>query len=414
MIEARLQLARGAFQLQVDLRLPAQGVSALFGPSGCGKTTLLRALAGLERGHGRIALGDEIWQDDASRRFVPTHQRAIGYVIQEAALFEHLDVRGNLDYGRRRSSAIPSTTTAAGPAPPRPIDLDHVIDLLGIAALLPRRPATLSGGERQRVAIARALAAAPRLLLMDEPLAALDAERKAQLLPYLERLARELALPIVYVTHAMDEVARLADHLVLMRAGQAIASGGLTELLARPDLPLARQDDAGVVIHASVAEHDHDYGLSRIAFAGGSLWLGGAAAQAGVSIDTPAMSPPSAAAKPSANPRANSQGTALGQPVRARVLARDVSVTRELPAASSILNILPVVLEAVHTDGATCLLRLRVSLQPDDAAALDASHIDTTEPVALLARITRRSLDGLRLKIGDHLHAQIKGVALAA
>ena len=399
MIEARLQLARGAFQLQVDLRLPAQGVSALFGPSGCGKTTLLRALAGLERGHGRIALGDEIWQDDASRRFVPTHQRAIGYVIQEAALFEHLDVRGNLDYGRRRSSAIPSTTTAAGPAPPRPIDLDHVIDLLGIAALLPRRPATLSGGERQRVAIARALAAAPRLLLMDEPLAALDAERKAQLLPYLERLPRELALPIVYVSHAMDEVARLADHLVLMRAGQALASGGLTELLARPDLPLARQDDAGVVIHATLAEHDREYGLTRIAFDGGSLWLGGAGAMTAAGANAPSTAPTTAPA------------AALGQPVRARVLARDVSVTRELPAASSILNILPVVLDAVHADGATCLLRLRLGwpAQGDSAATSDA-----TGPQHLLARITRRSFDSLALQPGQRLHAQIKGVALMA
>ena len=357
MIAARLQLARPSFTLDVDLQLPGQGVTALFGPSGCGKTTLLRALAGLERAAGRVVLGDAVWQDDTQRRFVPPHQRPLGYVIQEAALFPHLSVRDNLDYGRRRAGAAAQA-----------VDLNGVVDLLGIGALMDRRPATLSGGERQRVAIARALATTPRLLLMDEPLAALDAARKAEILPYLERLHRALALPIVYVTHALDEVARLADHLVLLEAGRVRAAGPLAELLARPDLPLARQDDAGVVITARVDQHDDVYGLSRVAFAGGTLWVG----------ETPA---------------------ALGDAVRARVLARDVSVARLRPQDTSVLNVLPVVLDSLQADRSTALLRLRLGGQGGS-------------PVWLLARITRRSADTLALQPGDALFAQVKGVAL--
>jgi len=360
MIEARLNLPRRGFTLDVALQLPERGITALFGPSGCGKTTVLRALAGLERAAGRVALGDAVWQDDASGRWLPPHQRPLGYVIQDAALFPHLSVRGNLDYGRRRS----------GPAA-QAFALDSMIDLLGIGALMDRRPATLSGGERQRVAMARALATAPRLLLMDEPLAALDAPRKAEILPYLERLHQELALPIVYVTHAMDEVARLADHLVLLHAGRVQAAGPLAELLARPDLPLGRQDDAGVVIDAEVAGHDHAYGLSRIQFAGGALWVGETAA-------------------------------APGQRVRARVLARDVSVTRQAPAETSVLNVLPVVLESLHAERNTALLRL----------ALGAAQGPGASPLHLLARITRRSCETLALQPGDPLFAQIKGVAL--
>jgi len=358
-IEATLTLPRRDFTLDVALRLPERGITALFGPSGCGKTTVLRALAGLERAAGRVALGDQVWQDDARGQWLPTHHRPLGYVIQEAALFPHLSVRGNLAYGRQRS----------GPAA-QAFALDQAVELLGIAALLDRRPATLSGGERQRVAIARALATAPRLLLMDEPLAALDAQRKAEILPYLERLHHELALPVVYVTHAMDEVARLADHLVLLHGGRVQAAGPLAELLARTDLPLGRQDDAGVVIEAAVAAHDSAYGLSRIQFAGGALWVGETAA-------------------------------APGQRVRARVLARDVSVTRQAPAETSVLNVLPVVLESLHADRSTALLRLAVG----PAAGGDTG-------VRLLARITRRSCEALALRPGDPLFAQIKGVAL--
>ena len=375
MISARLTLARRDFTLDVALQLPERGVTALFGPSGCGKTTVLRALAGLERCAGRVALGDEVWQDDATGQWRPTHLRPLGYVIQEAALFAHLDVRANLDYGRRRSGVERRPGNGAAAAG---FALDQVVDLLGIAPLMARSPATLSGGERQRVAIARALATAPRLLLMDEPLAALDAPRKAEILPYLERLQRSLALPIVYVTHAMDEVARLADHLVLMDAGRVRAAGPLGELLAQPDLPLARQDDAGVVIAATVAEHDRHYGLSRLQFAGGALWVGETTA-------------------------------APGEAVRARVLARDVSVSRQAPQQTSVLNVLPVQLDTLQVDHSTALLKLRVVAVADHSVTGQAG---ASAPVWLLARITRRSAEALALQPGAALFAQIKGVAL--
>lgn len=362
MIEARLQLPRGGFTLDVDLRLPAQGVSALFGPSGCGKTTLLRALAGLERARGHVRLDGQAWQDDAAGRFLPPHQRPIGYVIQEAALFPHLSVAANLAYGQRRS-----------PGAAQRVALDTVVGLLGIGHLLQRQPATLSGGERQRVAIARALATAPRLLLMDEPLAALDAARKAEILPYLEGLQAELQLPIVYVTHAIDEVARLADHLVLLQAGRVLADGPLAQLLARPDLPLAQADDAGVVLQARVLAHDSAYGLSQITVPGGHLWVGETRA-------------------------------APGSPVRARVLARDVSVTRQPPLETSIVNVLPVQLQELRADRASVLLRLALTSGPGQPAP--------TGGTALLARITRKSCEALALTPGDALYAQVKGVAL--
>jgi molybdate transport system ATP-binding protein len=256
-IEATLRLPRAGFTLDVALALPPRGVSALFGPSGCGKTTVLRAFAGLERAAGRIALGDEVWQDDATRVFVPTHRRALGYVIQESALFPHLDVRRNLDYGRRRIA--PEA---------RRIALDQVVELLGIGALMARRPETLSGGERQRVAIARALATSPRLLLLDEPLAALDAARKAEVLPYLDRLHAELAIPILYVSHAIEEVARLAHHLVLMEAGRVVAAGPVADVMSRLDVPTARGEGAGVVLEAVVAERAAPWQLARRAVGG--------------------------------------------------------------------------------------------------------------------------------------------------
>lgn len=356
MIRARLHLPRRDFTLDVALSLPERGVSALFGASGCGKTTVLRALAGLERAAGRVALGDAVWQDDATRHFVPTHQRAIGYVIQESVLFPHLDVRRNLDYGRARIA----------PAQRR-IALDQVVELLGIGHLLARRPDTLSGGERQRVAIARALATSPALLLMDEPLAALDAPRKAELLPYLERMHEELAIPIVYVSHALDEVVRLADHLVLMDAGRVAAEGPLPDMLARLDLPLALGDDAGVVLEGTVAERDARWHLARLDIGEGpcSLW-------------------------------ARDQGLPLGRRVRLRVLARDVSLARETQSGTSIGNQLRGKVEAIADDEhpALALVRVRVGAVP------------------LVARLTRRSVDGLGLAPGTPVWAQVKTVAL--
>jgi molybdate transport system ATP-binding protein len=357
-IELQLSLQRTGFQLNVQAVLPGRGITALFGPSGCGKTTVLRALAGLERAQGRVVVQGTVWQDDARGLWVPPHQRPIGYVIQEAALFPHLSVQRNLDYGLRRI-----------PAAQRQIEVAHAVSLLGIGHLLDRAPATLSGGERQRVAIARALLTSPRLLLMDEPLAALDGARKAEILPYLERLHAELAMPIVYVTHSLDEVARLADHLVLMEAGAARAQGPLRDLLARTDLPLSQAEDAGVVFEAVVAEHDTRYQLSRLQLPeGNSLWIG--------QVPQP-----------------------VGTVVRARVLARDVSVVHEPPSGSSILNVLPVTLRHLQLDGATATLGLSLG---------HGGRAVTT----LLARITRRSSDMLGLRPGQPLYAQIKGAAL--
>ena len=353
-LRVRLRLDRGAFRLDVDLALPQRGISALFGHSGSGKTTILRAIAGLERAPGGyVALGDEVWQDDARGVFVPVHRRALGYVFQEASLFAHLSVRANLEFGRKRV-----------PAQERRFALEPVTALLGIEGLLDRRPDGLSGGERQRVAIARALLASPRLLLMDEPLAALDLRRKLEILPYLERMHEELAIPIVYVSHAPDEVARLADHLVLLDEGKAVASGPLTETLARVDLPPSFADDAGVVLATMLAGHEED-ALSRLEFAGGALLVG-------------------------------RRREAIGTQLRCRIHARDVSLVLERPQGSSIVNRLPAVVTAVaatDTPGHV-LVQLRIGDSP------------------LLARITERSRRELGIAPGLRLWAQIKGVAL--
>jgi molybdate transport system ATP-binding protein len=353
-IEARFALRRGDFALEVDLKLPPSGVSALFGPSGCGKTTLLRCLAGLERPpRGRLVVAGEVWQDE--RRFVPTHRRAVGLVFQDAALFPHLSVRGNLDFGRRR---IPP-----GQAPPA---LDAVIDLLGIGALLERRPESLSGGERQRVAIARALAMAPRMLLLDEPMAALDARRRQEILPFLDRLHRELTLPVVYVTHALAEVTRLADHLVLMDAGRVLASGGFFGLQSHPALGMAQDEDAAVVLPCTVGARDAQWHLARLDFDGGALQVRDA-------------------------------GHPVGRAVRVRVLARDVSLATAEPRDSSIVNQLRGIVRAVADEAhpANALVRVHVG------------------GVDLLARLTRLSVARLGLSAGRPVWVQVKSVALA-
>jgi molybdate transport system ATP-binding protein len=224
-LQLRTRLQRPGFSLNVDLNLPGRGVTALFGPSGSGKTTCLRVLAGLEpRAQGRISVAGEVWQDSAQGIFKPVHQRALGYVFQEASLFDHLNVERNIRYGFERT-----------PAAQRRHGWDHALALLGIGHLLARMPHELSGGERQRVAMARALANSPKVLLMDEPLAALDTQRKTDILPWLEQLHERLDIPVLYVTHSAEEVTRLADHLVLLQAGQVLASGALIDLLTRLD-----------------------------------------------------------------------------------------------------------------------------------------------------------------------------------
>jgi molybdate transport system ATP-binding protein len=357
-IQARFKLAWPGFSLDVDLDLPARGVTALFGQSGSGKTTLLRCMAGLERAsQGRLVVNGEVWQDDTGRAgaWLPTHQRPLGYVFQEASLFPHLTVLGNLRYGMRRASSAQQSS------------LDQAIELLGIGHLLERKPDRLSGGERSRIGIARALAVSPRLLLMDEPLAALDLKRKQEILPYLERLHRELDIPVIYVSHAPDEVARLADHLVVMDAGRAVAAGPLSETLARLDLPIQLGEDVGVVLDAVVAERDQQWHLARVEFAGGSLWVRDA-------------------------------GHALGQAVRVRILARDVSIALAPISGISIQNCLRATIEEMAGDHhpALSLLRLKVGTSP------------------LLARLTQRAAAELGLATGMAVWAQIKAVALVA
>lgn len=352
-IEARFALAYPGFALDVDLTLPASGVTALFGPSGCGKTTLLRCLAGLTRAPtGRLVVNGHTWQDDA--QFVPTHQRPVGYVFQEANLFAHLNVQGNLRYGQARI-----------PAAQQRVAWERAVELLGLAPLLQRATQDLSGGERQRVAIARALLTSPKLLLMDEPMAALDQARKREFLPYLEALHRELDIPVVYISHASDEVARLADHIVLMEAGRAVATGPLTETLARLDLPVRLGEDAGVVLDAIVAERDSHWHLARVEFAGGSLWV-------------------------------RDQGQPLGVAVRVRILARDVSLALHASSGISIQNSLSATVTDVADDEhpALALYQLRVGTNP------------------LLARLTKRAAHHLNLHPGMTVCAQIKAVAL--
>jgi len=350
---ADLSLRYPGFALDVALRLPGEGVSVLFGPSGCGKTTVLRALAGLEQAQGRVVVQGQVWQDEHC--FLPTHQRPIGYVFQEASLFAHLTVQGNLAYGYKRT-----------PVAERRISFDETIDLLGIAHLLVRKPDRLSGGERQRVGIARALLTSPRLLLMDEPLSALDAARKAEILPYLERLNRQAAMPVIYVTHSLDEAARLANHLVLMEAGRVKAEGPVADTLARLDLPLSQLDEAASVLDATVRAHEPAFGQSQLDMAGLPLWVGLCTAK-------------------------------VGQAVRVRVLARDVSVALSHARDSSITNILPANIMAISADN-------------PDTVTLQLGLNGTSQ--VLLARLTRRSHEALQLKTGQQVFAQIKGVAL--
>jgi molybdate transport system ATP-binding protein len=353
-IQAKFQLNWPGFSLDVDLALPARGITALFGPSGSGKTTLLRCIAGLEKtAQGRLLVDGEVWQDNT--RCVPVHQRSLGYVFQEASLFAHLSVLGNLRYGTRRVADKSS------------VALDSAIELLGIKNLLDRLPEKLSGGERQRVAIARALALSPRLLLMDEPLAALDYSRKQEIMPYLQQLHRALDIPVLYVSHAADEVARLADYLVVIDNGRVRAQGPLVETLTRLDFPLPLGDDIGTILDATVGDIDEAWHLTRVDFPGGSLW-------------TPDPALP------------------IGCPVRVRVLARDVSLATMPPEQSSIQNVLCGRVDAMADDAHPGLLLVRIQVGPSQ----------------LLARITRRAAAALHITIGKTLWVQVKTVALMA
>ena len=358
-IQVHLRLDYPDFALDLDLQLPGRGVTALYGHSGSGKTTCLRCIAGLEKApEAFIRINDQVWQDSARKLFVPPHKRALGYVFQEASLFAHLSVRANLEFGLRRI-----------PREQRRVDMVHATELLGIGHLLDRHPQHLSGGERQRIGIARALLTSPQLLLMDEPLAALDSQRKNEILPYLERLHDELEIPVLYVSHSQDEVARLADHIVLLSAGKALASGPIGETLARLDLPMALGDDAGVVIEGTVIAYDSQYQLLTLQLPDSQL-----------------------------NVRVAHAPLASGKRLRFKIQARDVSLSRQPGEHSSILNLLPVTLtgEIPADNSAHVLIRLEAAGTP------------------LLARITRYSRDQLQLAPGQTLWAQIKAVAVLA
>jgi len=336
-ISLKHALRRDTFELDVDVRIPARGVTGLFGESGSGKTTLLRCIAGLET--------------DNSRDIRPIHQRGIGYVFQKPQLFPHLDVRRNIEFGLRRSHSSR-------------VDKAQVVEMLGLETLLERKPDSLSGGEAQRVAIAAVLLRSPQLILMDEPLASLDQRRKDELLPYLDRLHDELSVPMIYVSHSIDEVSRLCDYLVLIDNGKIVGNGELHEMLCRLDVPMLSGPNAGSVIEAKPEHYDSDYDLTRLGFSGGTL------------------SVPGRYDLESSN-------------VRLRIAANDVSICLTQPEDSTILNVLGARVDEVQV--------------VDTAAALVRLEIGTDY---LLALVTRRSVVRLGIKNGDRVFVQVKSVTV--
>ena len=355
LMQGRFRASYGSFYLNAEFEAPAQGITAIFGQSGSGKTSLLRAIAGLNLiAGGFFRLADKIWQDEHT--FRPVHHRPLGYVFQEASLFAHLSIKANLLYGAPRARDQQS------------IGFDEVVDLLGISALLDRAPHHLSGGERQRIAIGRALLSQPKLLLMDEPLSALDRQSKDEILPFLERLHDTLALPVLYVSHEMREIERLADHLILMEKGSVRASGPLSEMQSDPDLPLLSSSEAAVSLDAIVESHDPADGMTRLQVAGGSFLV------------------PSALAH-------------TGEHRRLRILAGDVSLAREQPRPSTIVNILPAKILSAQATGEHQMTAV-IGLGENGQGA------------RLLTRVTRRSWSLLDLAPGCHVYAQVKGVAL--
>ena len=350
-MQLRYEVERKDFKLNVSAKIPLQGITGIYGASGAGKTTLLRCIAGLEQATvGELSVGGEHWQGNGAALAV--HEREIGYVFQEPRLFAHLRVKENIEYGMRRRSSD------RGPG------LDVVVNLLGLGQLLQRWPNELSGGEAQRVAIARALLRAPKFVLMDEPLASLDAARKNEILPFLDRLHAESSTPIIYVSHSIEEICRLCDHLIILDAGQVVASGELQSVLVRLDIPALAGDEAGSVIAGHISEYDANYDLTLISFSGGQLWLPG------------------------------NLGT-IKEKLRLRIRANDISLSRDRPTRSSVLNLLEVVIEDIQdTPGPTQLVRIAAGQE------------------RLIARITRRSREELNLQRGDTVIAQVKAAAV--
>lgn len=342
----------GDFGLEVVQAFALSGVTGLFGPSGSGKSTLLRVIAGLERhASGRVVMGSEVWQDRGSH--LPAERRGVGYVFQDTRLFPHLTVRGNLDYALRRARGL------GGPG------MEEVVTALDLAPLLMRRPAALSGGEKQRVAVGRALLTAPKLLLLDEPLAALDEARKGEILPYLERLRDQSRVPMLYVSHSIGEIARLAQNMVVLRDGRVLRAGAAVDVLSDPDaVPMVGPREAGALIEARIIAH-HEDGLTELSVSAGRLWL----------------------------PRIEAHPDEV---LRMRIPAQDVILARNRPECLSALNILPVTVTEVRIgEGPGAIVQLQAGTD------------------RILARLTRRSVDALGLRPGVAAYAVIKSVALA-
>lgn len=355
MSELTLQLSSGGdneFSLQIDCQLPATGVTAIYGPSGSGKTTLLNCIAGLHpnKGDGLIRFRDKLWQSDAG--FTPAWERQIGFVFQDARLFPHLSVEQNLNFAMQRRDSDDT------------VSFDDVSQWLQLNDLLARLPESLSAGQTQRVAIGRALLSGPQLLLMDEPFANLDHAAREECLYYLKRLRKSLDIPILYVSHDIEEVSQIADYLVLLENGQIESQGSLLELCSALDTRLSHEEQAAAIVLGTLQKHDTQFGLSEVQIEGETLFVSHIEA-------------------------------AIGQQQRLRIPARDVSICRERPHDSSILNIVPVQLSEIkETTDSRVLLRLALGEQ------------------YLLARITRKSASKLDLKPGDRIFAQIKSAAL--
>ena len=354
-LDAHFCLTQGTFCLDAAFNLDFTGVVALFGPSGSGKSTFLRCLAGLERSSsGWCRLGEQVWQDGGSGQFLPPHARAVAVVFQDGHLFAHLTVADNLAYGWRRT-----------PVARRRIDQTEVVEQLNLAPLLNRWPHHLSGGERQRVALGRALLTSPDLLLLDEPLVSLDQPEKRRILEVLQQLQHRHALPMLYVSHDMDDIIWLAHQLAWMNQGRIQAVGPLAEMLTRLDLPLAHAPDAAAVIDAVASGWEAPFHLAHFSFG------------QGLQLSMPGAQRP------------------LGEPVRVRINARDVSLVLDPPGRSSILNLFPAhVLELVDENPAQVMVKVAVGEIP------------------LLARVTQKSRHLLALRSGLPLFVQVKGVAL--
>jgi molybdate transport system ATP-binding protein len=349
----RLRHCFPSVQMDVAFEVPTPGVIVLFGPSGSGKSTIISAAAGLLRpDECRIVLDDQVLGDTTSGVWLPPERRRMGLVFQDARLFPHMSVATNLRFGLRR-------------VVPGPVRFNDVVELLGIGGLLTRRPHTLSGGERQRVAIGRALLAQPHLLLMDEPLASLDTARKAEIMPYLTRLKTVLNLPILYVTHSLDEVAQLADSIVLIEAGRAVAYGPLPDIVARADLPLAQRDDAGALLLCHVAEHDAARELSRLEGGGATLWV-------------PLLDAP------------------LGAERRVRIPAREVILAGKPPESISLHNIVPGEVRRITSDPARRSVLVEIGLAGG----------------ALISRVTPDAIVRLTLAPGRPVLALVKSTSI--